>query len=329
MVPTPQPIQSHMTSPNKRIVKHIELAAAAGDVASELSRLAVSSRLGIVYVYAVPRGGVPAFYLVLGAFMQIDIVRKNNFRLELVDDPEHAEVILDDLVDSGKTAQRMRELNPRAHFKALIHKGPTTSFPLGEWLVFPWEGSEEKSIEDSFIRLLQFIGEDPARGGLLETPARMAKAWQHWTSGYKGDPVALLKTFEDGGEVYDEMVHVRSIPFYSQCEHHLAPFFGDVTFAYIPDKKVVGLSKMNRLVDVFARRLQVQERLTHQIVDEFCKVIKPKGAGIMVRARHMCVESRGVQHRNCETTTSSFRGVLKEGVNSIAARAEFFSLCRQ
>ena len=181
----------------------------------------------------------------------------------------------------------------------------------------------EDSAKGAFRKLLQFVGEDPNRGGLLETPARMVKAWRFWTKGYAEDPIAVLKTFEDGGEVYDELVHVGHIPFYSQCEHHLAPFFGEVFFGYIPDKKIVGLSKMNRLVDVFARRLQVQERLTSQIIDTFCGHLSPKGAGIVVRARHMCMESRGVCQQGCMTTTAAFRGAIKE---QPAARAEFFSL---
>jgi GTP cyclohydrolase I len=175
----------------------------------------------------------------------------------------------------------------------------------------------------AFRSLLIGIGEDPKRGGLVETPARMVNAWKHWTRGYKEDPIAILKAFEDGGEHYDELVHVGHIPFYSQCEHHLAPFFGEVFFGYIPDKRIVGLSKMNRLVDAFARRLQVQERMTSQILSTFCDVIKPLGAGIVVRARHMCMESRGVCHQGCMTTTSAFNGVIKD---QPAARAEFFSL---
>ncbi len=177
--------------------------------------------------------------------------------------------------------------------------------------------------ESVFMSLLKLIGENPRRDGLLETPKRMVKAWKFWTSGYSKDPVSILKTFEDGGENYDELVHVRNIPFYSQCEHHLAPFFGTVAFGYIPSKRIVGLSKMNRLVDIFARRLQVQERLTMQVIDTFCEHLQPIGAGIVVRARHLCMESRGVCQQGCETTTSAFRGVIKD---QVAARAEFFSL---
>ena len=307
----------------KRNLTHLEIQEQAKEVA----------RLLIPYVpalcrkprfYGVPRGGIPALYAVLDAYNQFPVVRVTmDFTPVIVEQPEDADFIIDDLIDSGQTAQRMSVRAQNAKFFALITKGVTPGFPAGEWLVFPWEESEEKSIEDAFTRILQFVGENPERGGLAETPARMAKAWQYWTSGYDQDPVSILKTFEDGAEVYDELVHVGHIPFYSQCEHHLAPFFGEVFFGYIPDKKIVGLSKMNRLVDCYARRLQVQERMTARVIDSFCDAVKPLGAGIVVRARHLCMESRGVCQQGTMTTTAAFRGVIK---TDVAARAEFFSL---
>jgi GTP cyclohydrolase I len=312
-----------------KILSYLELEEAANRSALELARWAKESltpNRKAIFVHPVPRGGVPAFYLLKASFAKlwpdVALVAEQN--------PELADLIFDDLVDSGKTAQKFREIAPRVPFKALIHKTAdgSSGYKLGEWLVFPWEGSAESSIEGAFTRLIQFVGEDPQRGGLLETPKRMAKAWQFWTKGYAADIPSILKTFEDGGEVYDEMIHVRNIPFYSQCEHHMALFFGTATFAYIPGKeckRIVGLSKMNRLVDAFARRLQVQERLTAQVIDTFCEHLNPHGAGIMIRARHMCVESRGVQHTGCETTTSAFRGALRDKPE---ARAEFFSLTK-
>lgn len=179
----------------------------------------------------------------------------------------------------------------------------------------------ESTIKD----LLSFIGEDPKRGGLIETPARVAKAWQAWTSGYGKDPKDILKVFEDGGKDYDEMVVVKNIPFYSHCEHHLAPFFGTATIAYIPDGSIVGLSKLSRLLDIFARRLQVQERLTNQVVASLMKHIKPKGAACLIEARHMCMESRGVCQQGHSTITSALRGVFKEKPE---VRAEFMALCK-
>lgn len=166
------------------------------------------------------------------------------------------------------------------------------------------------------------IGQD-MRAGLVETPARVVKAWKHWTSGYGVDIGKLLKVFEDGAEGYDEMVIVKDIPFYSKCEHHLADIFGTATIAYIPNGKIVGLSKLSRLTDAFARRLQVQERLTCQIADALVEHLDPKGVGVIVRGRHMCMESRGLCQQGHHTITSALRGVLKEDP---LARAEFMKL---
>jgi len=161
------------------------------------------------------------------------------------------------------------------------------------------------------------------RDGLRDTPIRFAKAWMHHTSGYGGNPAQILKVFEDGAADYDEMVIVKNIPFYSLCEHHLAPFFGTATVAYIPNGKIVGLSKIPRLVDMFARRLQVQERMTAQIADAMDKHLKPLGVGVIVKARHMCMESRGIQMQGTETLTSAVRGAIKDKPE---ARSEFIRL---
>lgn len=149
------------------------------------------------------------------------------------------------------------------------------------------------------------------REGLKETPARVAKAWEQWTSGYDVDIPALLKSFEDGAERYNQLVIVKNIPFYSKCEHHLADIFGTATVAYLPDKRVLGLSKLSRLVDAFARRLQVQERMTAQIADALDRSsLEPKWVGVYVRARHMCMESRGICQTGHYTVTSAFRNSI-------------------
>lgn len=166
---------------------------------------------------------------------------------------------------------------------------------------------------------------EPPREGLEETPARVAKAFAHWFSGYGADIGAILKVFEDGAENYDEMVIVKDIPIYSKCEHHMADIFGTVTIAYIPDGKIVGLSKLSRLADAFARRLQVQERLTAQIADALVEHLDCKGVGVILRARHMCMESRGLCQQGHHTITSALRGVLKEDPH---ARAEFIALAK-
>jgi GTP cyclohydrolase IA len=176
---------------------------------------------------------------------------------------------------------------------------------------------------DIIVHLLHAVGEDPQRPGLLETPERVMKAWRHWCGGYQQDPATVLKTFEDGAELCgDEMVVVRDIELYSHCEHHMAPFFGVAHVAYIPDKKIVGLSKLARVVDIFSRRLQVQERLTNQIANTINDVLQPIGVGVVVEARHFCMCSRGVGKQRSTTITSALRGAIKE---KPAARAEFLS----
>ena len=176
----------------------------------------------------------------------------------------------------------------------------------------------------NFVKLLENVPKDqPLRQGLEETPARMAKAWEHFTSGYSVDIAKLLKTFEDGAENYDEMVMVKDIPIYSRCEHHLESIFGTATIAYIPNGRVVGLSKLSRVADAFARRLQVQERLTTQIANANDEHLQPKGVGVIIKARHLCMESRGVCQQGHHTITSALRGVIK---SDPTARAEFLQL---
>jgi GTP cyclohydrolase I len=178
--------------------------------------------------------------------------------------------------------------------------------------------------EETIRRLLDMTGEDSTRGGLLETPARVVKAWQHWCGGYAMDPAKILKTFEDGAESCDEMVLVRDIPIYSHCEHHMAAIFGTCTIGYVPNGKIVGLSKLSRLADCFARRLQVQERMTTQIADALQEHLAPKGCGVRINARHLCMESRGVCQQGHSTLTTALRGVFK---TDEAARSEFLAAC--
>lgn len=191
-------------------------------------------------------------------------------------------------------------------------KGLTTAMP------------ENAKIEQLTRELLNQLDPEPNRQGLLETPARVAKAWRYWTSGYGIDPKDVLKTFKDGAERYDEMVIVNNIPFTSTCEHHLAPFIGHAAVAYIPDGQVVGLSKLARLLEVFAKRLQVQERITQQVTTALMEHLSPKGAGCIISAEHTCMSSRGVKIHDSHTVTSSLQGVFRE----MEVRQEFFSLAR-
>jgi len=266
-----------------------------------------------VKLFGIPRGGIPAAYAVAA----------HDAKFTVTDNPEEADVFVDDIVDSGGTMQRWSDDYPGKHFFALIDKTDRHCPYLESWIVLPWEGTAESGFTDNVVRLLQYVGEDPSRGGLEETPMRVAKAWQFWCSGYGKDPADVLKVFEDGADGCDEMVVVKDIPLYSHCEHHLAMIFGTATVAYIPDGKIVGLSKLSRLVDIFARRLQVQERLTNQIADALHEHLAPKGVGVVIKARHACMEARGVCQQGHYTITSALRGVIK---SDASARAEFLSL---
>lgn len=170
--------------------------------------------------------------------------------------------------------------------------------------------------------LLTEIGEDPKREGLLKTPSRMAKAYEFLTSGYKQE-IEKVMNGAIFNEKYDEMVLVKNIDFYSLCEHHLLPFYGKVHLAYIPDGKIIGLSKMPRIVEVYSRRLQVQERMTQQIADTINKFLQPKGVAVVAEAYHMCMMMRGVEKQNSSATTSAMFGVFKEDART---RMEFLDL---
>ena len=177
-------------------------------------------------------------------------------------------------------------------------------------------------IEGLVRSMLKELGEDPGRDGLVRTPARMAAAMRTFTEGYDADPQAILSAALFDVD-YDEMVLVKDIDFYSLCEHHLLPFFGKVHVAYIPNGKVLGLSKVPRVVEMFARRLQVQERLTMQIAGTLEDVLQPKGVGVVVRASHLCMAMRGVEKQNSYAVTSSLRGEFSDDPKT---RAEFLDL---
>jgi GTP cyclohydrolase I len=181
------------------------------------------------------------------------------------------------------------------------------------------------TFEDLVREMLVRLGEDPEREGLLRTPARVHKAFEFLTRGYNEDPEALLKNALFT-VTYDEMVIVKDVEVFSLCEHHMLPFFGKVHVAYIPNGKVIGLSKIPRLIEIFSRRLQIQERLTTQIAETIQKVIQPQGVGVVIEARHLCMMMRGVEKQHSAAVTSSMLGCFREEQET---RTEFLSLIRQ
>lgn len=184
---------------------------------------------------------------------------------------------------------------------------------------------ENEAVQRVITELLSQMGEDPSREGLLKTPERVAKMYEFLTKGYREDANAVLSKAVFT-ERYSEMVIVRDIDFFSLCEHHLVPFYGKCHIAYIPNGKIIGLSKLPRVVEVFARRLQVQERLTQQIADTIFSRLKPQGVGVVMEARHLCMMMRGVEQHDSVATTSAMLGTFRDDVKT---RTEFLTLIQR
>lgn len=252
------------------------------------------------YIFAVPNGGLMACS-----------------RLEkatLVDTPECANLILDDIEDSGRTRDFYNANYPLIPFRTLFNRAKFSKVDEElPWIVFPWDSTHpkgEQSVEENIVRLLQYIGEDPTREGLLETPKRVIKSYAQLFSGYSKSPKDVLTVFEPEG--YDQIIISRDIEFYSMCEHHMLPFFGVAHVAYIPGKKVIGISKLARLVEIYARRLQIQERMGAQIVQALDEYLLPVGAACVIEATHMCQCARGVNKQGARMVTSSITGVFRD-----------------
>ena len=299
----------------KRELTHSEVFELTVKMATILTRLGVTGSK----IYGVPRGGVPVVYLLKSILPGITIVSQ----------PGDADVIVDDIIDSGKTMVRYACLG--VPFLALIDKRDDEEW-VGVWVIFPWETSmrsisvdgdetADTSADDITTRFLQVIGEDAARDGLVETPARVVASWKHLYGGYDVDATTLLKSFDNTESQYDEMVVLRDIEFYSTCEHHLLPFFGRIHIGYLPVDRVVGVSKLARVVEAYSRRLQIQERLTQQIAEVIQSELHPLGVGVYCEAQHLCMLARGVQKQNSVMCTTSLTGRFRD----TATRAEFLS----
>lgn len=288
-----------------------------------VSRMEGTVGLSAPRIYGIPTGGA----------MVAALVKARCPGAVLVEDPTRADLVVDDLVDSGRTAQAALKIAPNAQFDALVRKAhspgelaPGASL-VADWVVFPWEhrmgGGQADTIEDSVVRLLEWVGEDPTREGLVETPKRVAKAYREMTEGYRVDLDSTVKVFNE--EEADEMVVLRGIRFVSLCEHHLLPFHGEATVGYLPGKgRVIGLSKLARITHAYARRLQVQERLTRQVADYLMghQELAPLGVGVVLKAHHSCMSCRGIRELNAEMVTSATLGKIRDH----DARSEFLRL---
>ena len=282
-------------------------------------------RSGIVIdgIYGVPQGGI-----------SLALALSNKLNLPLVDDYVNSHVlVVDDLIDSGKTRKEfphnyfacLHEKKNKAVSASLRKKTFSLYKNVQDWIVYWWEASEETSINSHVLRMLEYVGEDPNREGLKETPSRVVKSWEKLYGGYAEDPKKVLKVFKEGA--CDEMVILKNIEMFSTCEHHLLPFFGKAHIAYIPNKKVVGVSKLARLLEIFTRRMQIQERIGDQVTTVLMKELEPLGAACIIEAQHFCMLSRGVEKQNSIMITSSLKGAFKDKENS-AAREELMRLIR-
>lgn len=238
-----------------------------------------------------------------------------------VDNPEEADAICDDIIDSGATRSRYQERYPDKPFFAVVNsldlgsETPTIPGIAGVWYSFPWEKEGHGETEDHALRIIQAF-DDPNREGLTETPKRYIKFLREFLS----PPEVNYTQFD--AESTDQMVVVHDIPFYSLCEHHLVPFFGKAHVAYLPGEKIVGISKLARTVQYYARRFQNQERITRQVAERLMMELKPLGVGVIMEAEHLCMTMRGANVPGTKTTTSSLQGNFREG----DVRREFLNL---
>lgn len=271
---------------------------------------------------AVDLAGINLFGVPKGGALVAALAR----RACVVYEPGDADVIVDDIEDSGSTRRQYEGAYPAARFVALFNRDEFAENGTRPWIVFPWERhhprGEHAEIEDGIRRLLEYIGCDPRAEGLIDTPARVLRALRERTAGYQVDVAALLGT---GFAAHcDEMVVERGIRFASTCEHHLMPFFGTATVGYVPNGRVVGISKLARVVEAYAARLQLQERMTTQIAEAVHAHLEPLGVGVLLRASHTCMACRGARQPDADLITSSLLGIMRD----TAARAEFMGIAQ-
>jgi GTP cyclohydrolase I len=270
-------------------------------------------------VYGIPNGGLIPAYIIAQA-LKIPLISYEQFKK----DPFHKQIlIVDDLIDTGKTLEQFKECSTAVVYKKKSAPEPTyfQEEISDDWIGLPHEA--ENPIAGNITRVLEFIGEDPRREGLLETPNRVVKSYGALFGGYKQNVKDILTTFSS--ENYDQIILLKDIEFYSTCEHHMLPFFGKAHVAYIPNDKIVGISKLARIVEIFSRRLQNQERLTDQIAQALQDELNPKAVGVVMEAKHFCMIARGVQKQNSVMKTSSLKGSFLEKGD---AREEFFNLIK-
>lgn len=270
----------------------------------------IANHINMVYpdqdllLYGIPRGGI------IPAILVMKYLQQTRHSINMTNEPSEANIFIDDIIDSGNTKRRYQFRYPCTPFYALIEKGGK---PM--WFEFPWEKlGEELGAEENIVRILEYIGEDIEREGLTGTPKRVIKSYEKLFEGYKweGDEQyikEMLKIFHDA---YDQIVVLKDIEFYSTCEHHMLPFFGKAHIGYLPNGKILGISKLARLLEIYVRRLQIQERIGEQVSNTIMKYLEPLGCGVVLEAQHFCMTSRGVEKQNSIMVTNSMKGCFLE-----------------
>jgi len=266
-------------------------------------------------IYAIPRGGLYVLNRIREIYPKLDY--------RVIDSPEYADLVVDDLIDSGKTLDEILRVNRSFTPFVLFDKRQDNE---KTYYVFPWE-DVDKDAQDLVTRRIEMIGENPLREGLVKTPERVVRADNELFAGYEVDTKGMIDkaVFSDGG---DQMICLNNIEIYSTCEHHILPFTGVAHVGYIPrDGKVVGVSKIARVIDAFARRLQIQERITEQTAKALFdnEKLNPQGVGVIIEAFHLCMRARGVGKQRSVMTTSAMLGCFRD---NIEVREEFMSLIK-
>lgn len=272
------------------------------------------------YIFPIPRGGVP-IGLELSRILNIPLIKHIHHSAM-----KEKVLVVDDVVHSGKTRKKYWYTPFAAlHVKADTPSDKFPSFYVSketEWIKYWWEGGEQPA-EDAVIRMIQAIGENINRDGLKETPKRIVKSWEELFCGYKANPEDVFKQFNSDG--YNQIVLLKDIEFFSCCEHHMLPFFGKAHIAYIPKEKVIGISKLARLMEIYSRRMQIQERIGEQITSDIMKHLDAQGAACVIEAQHLCMKMRGVNKQHSVMITSSVKGAF---MDNAVARQELMELIR-
>jgi len=304
-----------------KIVSEKQIEKALDKIADQIYRIKKPKD----FIVGIARGGIiPAYRLYTKYCIGTTYRTIDAFDEKALEEFRNCTVVMiDDIYDTGATinyfVKKAKEYNINLIWHCLVEKTDQN-----DWFKFPWEtkSDEEGGREQAVISLLRSIKEDPLREGLKGTPGRVNRAYDEIFAGY-GKTASDVLTTSFASEAYDEMVILKDIEFYSMCEHHILPFYGRVAFAYIPDGKVVGVSKISRLIEIYSRRLQIQERMTMQIGKEFEGVMSPKGVAVVVEGVHLCMLMRGVKKENATMITSYMGGIFRE---KIEARNEFLAL---